>query len=412
MKLGLIGHPLSHSWSSEIHQHLIGAEYALWDIEYNDLASFLQERTFDGINVTIPYKQEVISHLDAIDEHAKRIGAVNCIVLKEQRLIGHNTDYDGFKNMLEANHIALKDKNVVILGNGGASKAVQEALNDLDVSYEIANRHTDNGVMDYEALYKKASSIQVIIQTTPVGMYPTIDAIPIDLEPFTNLETVIDIIANPLRTKLLQNAAEKGCKTYNGFEMLVRQAAVADEYFIEEKVREEKIQDCIQTLLSEKRNIVLIGMPTSGKTTIGKVLAQELGKDFIDMDQEIEKRIGMPIRDYFKENGEDAFRDQEENLAKELIHPLGQVISCGGGIIKRAINIEYLRANGILIWLDRDIEHLFGSKDRPLSQTKEDIEKLNEERKPYYERYCDIHIDNNGTIEETINVIKKHLGRK
>lgn len=409
MKYGLIGYPLGHSWSPEIHQYFIQESYQLQELQPDALSTFLEQRNFDGINVTIPYKQDVIPYLDEIDKDAKAIGAINCIVNRQGKLYGYNTDYLGLKEMLVANHIDLTNTKVLLVGNGGVAKACKHLFEEGNVNYTIVNRTTNEGVIDYETLYAQGDQYDVLVNATPVGMYPNIDAMPVRLEEFQSIHTVIDLIANPLRTRLMQVAENNGKRTLGGFEMLVRQAYEADRLFTNCEQSETAIQDCIKTIRNQKANIVLIGMPTSGKTTVGKALAIQLKREFVDMDQVLEERFGTSIKECFAKKGESYFRMEETKLAKEFIHPEGKVISCGGGIVNKEENMQFLRANSIVIWLDRDLDKLFGSEDRPLSQDKEAILSLYQERKGLYEKYCDYRVENNGMIEVTIEAIQKVL---
>ncbi|MBP3891007.1 MAG: shikimate dehydrogenase [Solobacterium sp.] len=409
MKLGLIGYPLGHSWSPEIHGLLIGEDYVLWELKKEELDAFFEKRDFDGINVTIPYKKEVMKYLDEIEENAKAIGAINCIKKEKDKLIGYNTDYLGLEGMLEAHGISLENRNVLLLGNGGVGQACKQLLKKKQAHVTIVDKNQTKECISLEKARKIGASFDCLFQATPVGMYPNVEESPIDLKDFPNLTTIVDCIANPLRTKLYQEASAQGIEVLGGFEMLVRQAYCADLIFTNASIPEEKLQECLHTLTYQKRNIALIGMPTSGKTTIGKELAKVLDRDYIDIDEEIEKEIKMPIRKCFEEYGEDCFREVETRCTKKLIAPEGKVISCGGGVIKKEENMTYLKANSIILFLDRDLEHLYGSSSRPLSQTKEDLEHLYQERYPLYQKYADMTILNHGTMEETIAQIRKKL---
>ena len=409
MKYGLIGNPLAHSWSPEIHQFLIGESYQLRPLKENELDDFFQERNFEGINVTIPYKKTVIPYLDFIDEAAQELGAVNTIVNRDGKLYGYNTDYLGFKYLLENNSIDVHNKTVAVLGTGGASKAIKYALNQLGCEPLLISRTHKESCITYDELYERASEIEIIVNTTPVGLYPNLEEAPIEIKKFPNLTAVVDIIANPLKTKLMLDAEEMGVKAIGGLEMLVAQAYYADLLFTNSMLEEQLINDCYNQLLFDKRNIVLIGMPTSGKTTVGKLLAQKTGKQFYDIDEEIKNSINMSIADYFAEYGEQAFRDLETSFVKKIENETGLVISTGGGIIKRAENINSLAHNGIIIWLDRDIELLSPASDRPLSSNIDDLHKLFEERKHLYQTYSDIVCKNNSTQENAVNLILREL---
>ena len=407
MKFYLIGKPLGHSISPEIHARLAFLDYSLKEIEKEDLPAFLKERDFAGLNVTIPYKKEVMAYLDAIDPAAKRIGAVNTIVNDNGILTGYNTDCLGFKNMLERNHICLEGKNILILGTGGASLAVKEAVTSLGGSAQRVSRSEKEEAISYEEMYEREAEFEILINTTPVGMAPLCDAVPIDLDRLTSLEAVVDIIANPLRTRLVYEAEKKGLKACGGLEMLVGQAFCADELFLNKKMDPALLDKCLSNLLRAKRNLVLIGMPSAGKTTIGKMLSQKMNMPLVEMDDMITEEIGMTIAEYFALEGEKAFRDRESEVCLKLVNTNGNIISTGGGVIKREENIRALAANGILVWIDRDTDLLFGSKDRPLSRSKDDIDRLYEERKELYEKYSDVIIRNNGSLAEVIKEMEE-----
>lgn len=408
MKLGLIGKPLGHSISPQIHKQLINEEYVLYELDAEEVVAFLKKKDFDGINVTIPYKEFILDYVDEISEEVKEIGASNCIVNQNGKLVAYNTDVYGFQEMLVRNNIDVKDKNVAILGSGGASKACKYAIKQMGGIPQVVSRGNASECITYDALEKNKSMYQVIVNTTPVGMYPNMDEAPITLNGYTFLEALIDIIANPLQTKLMFEAKTKGIKTCGGFEMLVRQAAHADKRFVNVEVDEEKVQSCLYTLKEEIQNIILIGMPTSGKSTIAKELANRLHMNCVDMDQEIEKRMGISIKECFETKGEEEFRKYEKDIAKEIREYKHTVVSCGGGVIKDATTMQYLSTNGIVVWIDRDLNLLFESDSRPLSSTKEDLNRLYEERYPLYQKYSDIHVCNNTTITEVIDeIIKK-----
>lgn len=406
MKLGLIGYPLGHSWSPDIHGILVPeSTYEKWELKEEELEGFLERRDFDGINVTIPYKEKVIPYLDSLDEKAEKIGAVNTIVNSNGKLIGKNTDYDGFKNMVIANGISLHGKKCAVLGNGGANKAVTLAIRDLGGIPITVSRRDSADTIRYDTLYKEEASFSVIVNTTPVGMFPKVEEMPIDLDRFTKLEAVIDIIANPLCTKLLFEAKCRGFKTLGGFEMLVRQAYAADVYFTGGPVEENRIRTCLSKLRNQRRNLVLIGMPTSGKSTIAKKLSEITGRPMVEMDAVIEKRLGTTIRECFDTKGESYFRDMESEVCKSLFETSGSIISTGGGVMKRKENMQWLSYNGEVLFLKRDLEKLYGTESRPLSKDNNAMKKLYEERLPYYERYANRVIDNNGSLEETIQQI-------
>lgn len=407
MKLGLIGNPLGHSWSPEIHKFLVGADYKKWELQPESLNEFFRKREFDGINVTIPYKQEVIKFLDEVDETAERIGAVNTIVNRDGKLKGYNTDYLGLMRMIKSHSFNIQGQEVAILGTGGASKAAVEAVRQLGGTPVLVSRSPRGEIISYDELYTR--NFEYIINTTPVGLYPNESAMPVNLTKLPELKGVIDIIANPVKTSLVFEASQMGIPAFGGFEMLVSQALEADILFTGHELDDQLVERCMKALLGEKRNIVLIGMPSSGKSTIASELAERLGRELVEMDQEIVDEIGMPIADYFKLHGEDAFRDKESEVAHRAGKASGKIISTGGGVIKRKENMRNLSHNGLVIWIDRDVELLIPTDSRPLSNKVSDIYELYEQRKDLYERYCDVRVRNVGTIEEVINNILKEI---
>ena len=412
MKLGLLGYPLGHSYSKEIHEFLIDETYEMFEVPENELNDFMEKRNFDGINVTIPYKQKVIEYLDEISEDASEVSAINCVVNKNGKLIGYNTDVLGFGKVIDKNGIDVYGKKVAILGSGGASKACRYSLEERGAEVYIVSRNQREGVITYEELHEKSDIFNIIVNATPVGLYPNIDNTPsVDLDAFNNLEALIDIIANPIRTKLMFEAKVRGIKAYGGIEMLVYQAAYADNIFLNKEVNEEKADACLKNLLLEKGNILLIGMPTSGKSVISKELAKELNLEVIDMDEELEKILGMSIKECFETKGESYFRKEEKELAKSLANIKNKIISSGGGVVKDKETMQYLMHNSVVIWIDRDIDNLIPSEDRPLSSNIDDLKRLYDERYCLYEKYSDYKVINNDVINKTIEEIKERLGK-
>ena len=410
MKLGLIGMPLGHSWSPAIHNWLIGEDYRLIPLEKDELGPFLEKRDFDGINVTIPYKQDVIPYLDEIDENAEKIGAINCIINNNGKLKGYNTDFEGFRDMLVCNNISVKGIRTAVLGTGGASKAVVNAIESLGGYAVTVSRSDKPGSITYEQLYETQSEYGVIVNATPVGMAPDTDRSPIDMLRFTCLQAVVDIIANPLCTKLCFQAKQLGIPHLGGFEMLVRQAIAADRYFLNKDMDANRCRPCMDALLEDRRNIVLIGMPTCGKSTLASLLAQATGKAVVEMDQEITDRIGMSISDWFALHGEESFRQIETETAIAHSEGKGEIISCGGGVIKTEATMQALSRNGIIVWIDRDLSLLYSSSDRPLASNIEQVKQLYEQRRPLYRMYSDIIVENNGTVEQCIDAIIEKTG--
>ena len=412
MKLGLIGMPLGHSWSPAIHGWLIHEDYSLIPLEKEELGPFLNRKDFDGLNVTIPYKQDVIPYLDEIEDGAEKIGAINCIVNRNGKLIGYNTDYEGFRDILVVHGVPVHGSKVAVLGTGGASKAVVEAIVSLGGQPVTVSRSVKPGSITYETLLETQNEYEVLVNATPVGMAPQTDCAPVDLSVFTGLKYVIDIIANPLCTKLCFEAKRLGISYLGGFEMLVRQAIAADRYFLNKDMDMQLCEPCMNALLEERRNIVLIGMPTCGKSTISALLGEITGRRVVEMDQEIVERIGMPIADWFALHGEASFRRMETETAEAHSMGTGEIISCGGGVIKTEATMQALSRNGIVVWIDRDLDKLYSTSDRPLASNNDQLKKLYEQRRPLYRMYSDIIVENNGTVEDCIRTIMEKTGLK
>ena len=405
MRYGLIGYPLGHSYSPEIHRFLLNEDYKLCPLKPEEVAPFLAKRDFLGLNVTIPYKQTVMPYLDEISAPARRIGAVNCIVNRSGRLYGYNTDYSGFMEMLKDQNIEVSGRRVAVLGSGGAAKSCRVALEDMGASPVLVSRSEKPDAITYDQLYAEEASYACLVNATPVGMFPNDEESPVDLSRFHKLESCVDVIYNPMRTHLRFDAKQKGLKSTGGLQMLVRQAFAADEFFTGTKMDPAQIQPCLRDLLRRRRNLVLIGMPTSGKTTVCKLLSIRSGREYVEMDDVLEQRLRMSIRECFDTRGEADFRSMEAGLAKELKAGRGCIISTGGGIVKNPDNMRYLSENGLVLWIDRDPRQLFPSSSRPLSADREAVQKLYEERRGLYERYSDYVIDNRGNLSDTLRQI-------
>ena len=410
MQYGLIGEKLSHSFSKEIHESLASYTYELCEIARENLADFLQKREFSAINVTMPYKKEVIPYLDEVSAVANELQAVNCIVNKNGKLYGYNTDYFGMRDLILRSGIDLPGKKVLILGTGGTSRTSSLVCNDLGADKIIrVSRNANDGAITYEETYKNHIDADVIINTTPVGMYPNCENSPIDLDKFTNLQAVFDAVYNPLRTQLILDAKAKVIYAEGGLYMLVSQAVHALELFIDKKFDESKTNEIFNKILREKENIVLIGMPSCGKTTVGKILAENLSRKLIDLDDEIVKKIGCEISDFFKTHTEKEFRDIETEITKEISKNHGIIIATGGGCILRNENTNALRQNGRLYFLDRDLSNLTPTDSRPLATKKEAIEKLYNDRYHIYTSSCDCRINGNLNPESEANLIREEF---
>lgn len=404
MKCGLLGGKLGHSYSPQIHSQLGDYSYELFEKKPEELEDFLKYGDFRGLNVTIPYKKDVIPYLDELSPRAKRIGAVNTIVRREDgSLIGHNTDYFGFEMMVRASGLSIAGKKVLVLGSGGASMPVVAALTEQGANVIVISRSGENNYNNLH-LHRDAS---VIVNTTPVGMYPNVGNSPLDLEQFPNLEGVLDIIFNPARTQLLLDAEEKGLVAMNGLLMLVAQAKESAEWFTGKAIPDDVISAIHASLRRQMENIVLIGMPGSGKSTVGMILAEKLGKKFVDADTYLTQKAGRSIPDIFASGGEAGFRALETETLAELGKQSGLVIATGGGCVTQERNYPLIHQNGTIFCLDRDLNKL-PTDGRPLSQANK-LQDMYRVRKPLYEAFADFRIDNNGNAESTAARIMEEL---
>ena len=405
-KFGLIGKTLKHSFSKPIHAQLGDYPYEMIELAPEKVGEFVKSGYLDGFNITIPYKKEVIPYLDKIDERALAIGAVNTVVYREGKILGFNTDFDGMKYMLARAGITLEGKNVLIAGSGGTSNTARAVAQSLGAkSIKVLSR---SGEINYENYKETAADTQVVINTTPVGMYPENYTCKIDLSAFKELSGVADAVYNPALTTLLYQAKMLGVPYSNGLPMLVAQAKYAMELFLDIKVSDEVIEPIINTLSKQYLNIVLVGMPGSGKSSIGKALKEELALDLIDTDEEIVKREGKSIPEIFKENGEEYFRRVESEVLRSVGVLTGKIISTGGGVVKNFDNYFPLKQNGKIFWIDRDVDKLV-TKGRPLSKDRETVEKLYFERKDMYAAFSDVKVDNNGEISQAVKGVINSL---
>lgn len=397
MICGLLGGKLGHSYSPEIHRHLGDYPYELYEKTPEELDTFFKNGDFAAINVTIPYKKAVIPYCAKISDCAKRLGAVNTIVRQmDGTLLGHNTDYFGFLSMVKRSGLQVQGKKVLVLGSGGASVTVVAVLQELGANVVIISR---SGEENYENLHRHADA-SVIVNTTPVGMYPNTGASPVCLDMFPHLEGVLDLIYNPARTQLLLDAEERGLVTENGLWMLVAQAWESAQWFTGKPLPESRIAEIHGSLRRQMENIVLIGMPGSGKSTIGKLLAEKCGKTFVDADAVIIEKAGKSIPKIFEESGEPGFRCIETEVLSQLGKQSGLVIATGGGCVTRNENYPLLHQNGTIYWLQRDIAKL-PTNGRPLSMSG-NLYEMYQKRKPLYERFADKIIDNNLTTDNAL----------
>ena len=386
MEYGLIAKKLGHSFSKEVHSLIADYEYELKELTETELDGFMKKAEFKAINVTIPYKEKVILYLDYIDEAAKFIGSVNTIVNNDGKLYGYNTDFYGMKAMILKSGIEFSGKKVLVLGSGGTSKTAFCVAKDLGAEQVFTVSRTEKeNCITYEQVYKEHNDAQIIINTTPVGMFPNTDSTPLDLSLFNNLDGVIDSIYNPLKTALSIEAEKRGVKAVCGLYMLVAQAVLASEKFTGRNFDTTVIDRVYNEILKEKQNIVLIGMPASGKTTLGEFLAKKFARQFVDTDILITEKTGRTPSDIITKDGEAAFRIIESEVIKEISNSNSLIIATGGGAVLRNENVLNLKKNGAVIFIDREPDMLIATNDRPLSSNKEEIMKRYNER---YELYC------------------------
>ena len=407
MEYGLIGGRLGHSYSKTIHEMLCGYHYDLCPLPTEEeVRAFMTRRPFKAINVTIPYKLVVMEYCSYIDPHAKAINAVNTIVNKNGLLYGYNTDYPGFSYLCDAHGVDFAGKTVLILGTGGTHNTTWAVAHDRGAKqiYTVS-RHPDpeKGELTYEQAL--TTGAQIIINTTPVGMYPNVGVSALDITAMPGLEAVIDVIYNPDKTELILRAEELGVPVaVGGLEMLVAQAVYAAEYFLSRKFDDApaEIARVTAALRREQLNIVLIGMPSSGKTTLGRQLAERLGKRFVDLDEEIVKADGRSIPDIFAAEGEDGFRAKETEQTARFGKEGRQVISCGGGVIKRPENLRALHQNGVVLFIDRPVDALTVGGGRPLSTSPEALREMEAQRRPLYLAAADAVVPNKTTVADAV----------
>ena len=409
MNCGLLGRKLGHSYSPQIHAFLGDYRYSLFEKEPEEVEAFLKSGDFTGLNVTIPYKKDVIPYLDELSPEAQRLGAVNTIVRRPNgSLIGHNTDYFGFRYLVRDSGLQVMGKKVLVLGSGGASNTAAAVLRELGANVVIISRTGEN---NYENLDLHADAA-VIVNTTPVGMYPDTGRSPLSLDGFPALEGVLDVVYNPARTRILLDAERRGLVAVNGLEMLVAQAKQSAEWFTGTKIDDAVIARIHHALRLQMENIFLIGMPGCGKTTVGQQLAQRLNKKFVDADEELEKRAGRPITEIIPRDGEAAFRALETETLEALGKQSGLVIATGGGAVVAEENRKLLRNSGFVIFLDRDIRDIalcVGNRERPLLRTHT-LAQLAEQRRGWYLDCADAAV-HDGTAEQLAEQIAE-LWRK
>ena len=404
MKCGLLGRTLGHSYSPAIHARLGDYAYDLYEKEPEELADFLQSGDFTGLNVTIPYKKAVVPYCARLSETAQLLGSVNTLVrLPDGSLYGDNTDYDGFLSMVRLSGITLRGKKALVLGSGGASVTAQAVLRSLGAQVVVISR---SGEDNYDNLSRHADAA-CIVNTTPVGMYPHNGDSPVDLAAFPHCQAVYDIVYNPERTALMLQAEARDIPAFGGLHMLVAQAKRASEIWQGKSIPDTETTRIEALLRRDTRNIVLIGMPGCGKTTVAAALGAALGREVCDSDALIVELAGMPIPEIFAQQGEEAFRRWETQAIARLSKRSGIILATGGGCVTRAENYPLLRQNSTIVWLQRDLNAL-PTDGRPLSQAGK-LEAMYAVRRPLYERFADVIVDNNGTVEDTIHAIKEVL---
>ena len=404
MQCGLLGRKLGHSYSPQIHARLGGYDYRLFEKEPEELEDFLKNGSYTGLNVTIPYKKDVIPFLDELSPRAKALGAVNTIVRREGKLIGHNTDYFGFETMLRSSGVSVRGKKALVCGSGGASNTACAVLREQGADVIVLSRSGANNYQNLDRHYDAA----LIVNATPVGMYPNVEASPIeDLTVFPKLEGVLDLVYNPARTSILLKAEALGIPAVNGLRMLVAQAKESAEWFTGKNIDDGCIEEIYHSLRRQMENILLIGMPGCGKTTVGNLLAQALSRPMKDADTELEQTLGRKITDIIPNDGEAAFRKLESDTLLNLGKQSGLVIATGGGCITVPGNYEKLHRNGTIVWLKRDID-LLPTNGRPLSQAGK-LREMYEKRAPLYERFADFAVENGGDPQETAREIIRIL---
>ena len=403
-RYGLLGEKLGHSYSPQIHALLGGYPYDLLELKPEKLGDFLERGQFDGLNVTMPYKKAVIPYCNALTDRARALGSVNTIVRQpDGTLLGHNTDYEGFLYLLRSAGAEIAGKKALVLGSGGASLTVQAVLKELGASSVVVISRS--GPDNYENIGRHTDA-QLLVNATPVGMYPANGACPVKLEDFPCLEGVFDLVYNPLKTKLILEAERLHLNCQGGLGMLVAQARGTAELFLERDIPDNAVEEVLAKLTASVRNLLLIGMPGSGKTTVGKALAEKLGRPFSDLDRLIEAKAEKSIPEIFRTEGEECFRTLEHEMLRQESKKSGLVISCGGGIVTRPENIPFLHENSLVIWLRRPLEEL-STEGRPLSQSR-NVEELYRERKPLYEGNADLIVDNT-TAQDTVDEIVRRV---
>ena len=402
LRCGLLGRTLGHSYSPAIHALLGDYRYDLIELEPEALEAFVKTGPWDGLNVTIPYKKAVVPFCDVLSPLAQTLGSVNTLVKRDGKIYGDNTDAYGFEAMVHHLGVDCRGKKALVLGSGGASVTAQAVLEQLGAAVTVISR---SGPDNYENLHRHGDAA-ILVNATPVGMYPKAGQSPVDLDRLPQLEAVLDIVYNPTRTRLILDAQARGIPCESGLLMLVAQAVRASEIFTGPAIPEETLSRVVAAVARDMENVTLIGMPGAGKTTVGRILAQKLGREFVDCDEVLVQRAGMPIPDYFARFGEDAFRQLETALLRELGQKSRLVLATGGGCVTRPENRDLLRQNGTVVWLKRPL-HDLPIAGRPVSQAL-GVEEIYRRRQPLYEQFSDFAVDNT-TPEAAAEAILQQL---
>ncbi|MBR1843001.1 MAG: shikimate kinase [Oscillospiraceae bacterium] len=401
----LIGRKLGHSFSKPIHNALGNADYSLLELEPEELHRFMLSREFDGLNVTIPYKLDVIPYLDEISDGARDIGSVNTIVNRGGRLYGYNTDIDGFIYTVKSAGISIRGKKVLVLGSGGTSRTARAAAKQLGAREIIMISRS--GENNYENTSRHFDA-DVIVNTTPVGMYPNCPGAALSLDGFTRLSGVVDVVYNPARTGILLEAETRGIKCAGGLRMLVGQAKRTEELFFDRAIADSEIERIASEMRRETENIVLIGMPAVGKSTVGRYLSALSGREVLDTDKRIVEKAGMTIPEIFERYGEARFREIETEVLAEVGRLSGKIITCGGGVVTQARNYPLLHQNGVIIELMRPVDSL-SMKGRPLSKSADALREMFRTRRPMYDSFRDAVFYNMVSSEETAKKIWRYF---
>ena len=409
-RFGLIGKTLKHSFSPKLHKYLGDYSYELFELKPNELESFFKREDLKAINITMPYKEEAMKYCNKFSQEALRMGCINTAIWDGEDIVGYNTDYYGCMEMLKEIDLEIKGSSVAILGDGSTSKTVRVALEDLGAK-EILNI-SRRGEIKFDDM-EKYNHVEVIVNATPVGMYPNNLESLLNLKDFPKLKAVADVVYNPLRTKLILDAKRLGIRTSTGLKMLVYQGIKANELFFDRKIEKEESKKIYSYIYRDVSNIVIIGMPGSGKTSIGRSLAKELDRGFVDLDREIEKIDGISVQQIFENYGEDGFREFENAACIKYGKETGIIISTGGGVVLDKQNFNPLKQNGIIVQIDRKLNKL-ATKGRPLSKGGfENLVKLQIERTKKYQDFADfkvINIYHPDCVEDIINEFNEITG--